>query len=68
MYHIFDYPCILSLTGSEAILAGSILGNDVCLLHVNVANTDVELWIKSSGKKLSEMVMKECLSACERLN
>ena len=58
----------VDIKGSEAILAGSVLGNDVCLLHINVVNADVELRVKSSSKKLSEMIMKECLSACEMLN
>ena len=58
----------VDIKGSEAILAGSVLGDDVCLLHMNVVNADVELWVKSSSKKLSGMIMKECLSACEMQN
>ncbi|XP_028397064.1 AP-4 complex subunit epsilon-like [Dendronephthya gigantea] len=58
---------VIDIKGSEAILAGSVLANDACLLHLSVENSDVELWVKSSGKRLCEMVMKECLSACDEL-
>ena len=60
-YKIF--PCkLVFLVGSEGILAGSVLGKDACLLHINIQNTDIDIWIKCNNKKLSEIILNECSS------
>lgn len=60
----FSVHCVLFFRSSdyEGIAAGTVLGRDICLLHCKVHKNNVEIWIKTSSKLLSEVTMKECIS------
>lgn len=51
-----------SITGKEAIAAGTFLPSTPCLLHGKLSSAGLDVWVKSASSVLTESFSKEVLA------